>query len=191
MAAFAGTAAVMIGTSPLTNIGSPDKPYFLLSILSGLVGLAAVFIAIYLTLNILVRKTIFIGDIVQDPELVAAIRKNRIDLLPPHYGTPDEFFADRAKVLDDMTSSDTATKAAAAANYTAVLKVTTRLRAFASFERLRLDFDRNRKRLFALAVVAALSFGCFAWASNAKQDMGSATRVYCGDKATPSVPTLK
>jgi hypothetical protein len=172
IAAFAGVAAVIVGTAPLTDIGSLKGLLLLLALSAGALGIICVLLAINVAVKILVTPIFFLSDIVKDPALSKIIDDHCGDVLPAGFKTVKEFLANRTKIQDTLfklqntepgpneTDDAAAERRKEIQLWQSVLPnsiaVTNRLLGLAHYERLRRGFDESRKALFQYAIFAVL-----------------------------------
>jgi hypothetical protein len=84
VAAFAGLAAVALGSSPLTGLGSLPLGWRLyLAIAGGITGLFFVFAAIYKALRVLAAEPFFLAEVKRSADLRSYLDEHAEDLLPP------------------------------------------------------------------------------------------------------------
>jgi hypothetical protein len=177
--AFAGLAAVIVGTTPLTGFGSLEGGSLALAAVSGTFGIGCALYAIHIALNILVTPTFFLSDIQADAKLTLLIDDHYKDLLPTGIKTLKQFMEDKDSIEAKLIDLRKAERAAAGdedalkklktkievqqASLNVMLAVRGRLLGLAHFERLRRDFDRSRHSLFVLAVGSVLFLTVFSW----------------------------
>jgi hypothetical protein len=167
--AFAALATAILGGSPLTGFGALDHgPRLAVAILGGLAGMICVFWAIKLAVDILVRDSVFFGEIHHYPELVTYIDAHSEDLLPIEYPSFAAFAKERAlaiAIVNDDNASDDDRKVATAFLITAREYVGS-LAGIAALENMRAQFRRSGRMLFVLAVLMVVFIGVFSWAAN-------------------------
>jgi hypothetical protein len=179
VAAFAGLAAVLVGTAPLSNIGELTGTALILASACAIVGFACVLAAIDIALKILVTPLIFLSDISADKSLSDVIDSHRDDVLPPGIATIAKFVENRLKTQNKLLAllsakaepheTEEARKAKQAeiarvqASFDATNAVSARLLGLAHYEQLRRDFDKSRKSLFLVAVAAFVALSTFGW----------------------------
>lgn len=179
IAAFAGSIAILIGTSPMTSLGALEPAHLTIALASGLIGIAAAFTAIHVALQILVAEPLFITNITDSKELSAFVDKIAKDVLPPTIETWQQFVDKRRELQDRLVQGET--DAGVSSQYAAVVSVTSRVLSIVYFERQRRDFEKARFRLFVCAAVATVAFGYFSWSSNSalRHDEKAGNCFYC------------
>lgn len=176
VAAAAGMAALALGGSPLTGLGSlrPDVRLWL-AIIAGVVGLLGVAIVVWLAVRVLSGATLILSDVVSKPEF----EKNRKEIyrrIGRMFPKPEEAEIHRWNSLNNAF----------------VLKYEVQERSTSERERTEGRYSRNVVRLvllnaallqtqekfdvlcLALTVVfpiLILSIGTFAWAANPGKDL--------------------
>jgi len=173
--AFASLAAVIVGTGPLTSLGSlaPGMRLYL-AIGAGLAGLTALILAIVLAVRLLVPKPFFLQDLVDDEALKSFIDGHANDLLPPKTPTVDELATERQRAAltaagqdpDDAERPVTEEYRAEARKFLKDSQpYVSRAVDLAYFESQRRQFIALRGHLLLLTVCAVLGFGAFVWAA--------------------------
>ena len=164
---FAAIVAVIVGTSPLTGLGSmtPDWRLYLAAG-SGLFGLVMIGIIVARALSILVSEAFFLSALGEDARLAASIEKRAIELLPPPYAAVADYATARTEQLQIFRGAKAGDKVKAEQFLRDNDPYDRDLISFAYFEKLRLELDRLIPVLMVLALLATVSFVVFAWAAN-------------------------
>ena len=99
--AFAAMTAAVVGTSPLTGLGSlPFGERLYLAVGAGFIGLLIAAWVIAKALRLLVTPPFFLGDIVADAALREFVDTHAYDLMPSQYPTVGQVVAARKDALD-------------------------------------------------------------------------------------------
>lgn len=167
VAAFAAMAAAIVGTSPLTGLGSlPPGERLYVAVGAGVIGLLIAAWVIARALRLLVTPPFFLGDIAADEALRQFIEAHAYDLMPPQYPTIAQIVAARTAALDVLRGTVAGNRDDARAALRALSPWTDRLMSLGYLEQLRRRLDGSLLSMATAAFAAVLAFGIFAWAAN-------------------------
>ncbi|HZQ00881.1 MAG TPA: hypothetical protein VFB13_15175 [Reyranella sp.] len=172
--AFAAVAAAIVGSSPLTGLGTPMPEWRLeLAIGSGLLGLLLLGVGIRIALSVLVTPPLFLREVPKDAKLLKLINDNAEDFLPPPYIDLAAFVQARERGTKDVRENNSN-----APTSLAFLKTSGRwvgpILGYAYLELLRRRLEVATRWLFIVGFFAAVSLAVFAWAANpgGKREIG-------------------
>jgi hypothetical protein len=157
-------AALLAGTSikGITTL-TPEALWWALP--AGAAGVIAILSAVAVLLRLLVGKGFFLNQLETDSETKDRLQDHAIDILPPEFGTLDEFLALRRQAIEDIRDNrdnpDFAQYKAAVEFFTSAQDATDRIVNLAHLEILRRDFRRDAWILISCAVVAVVGLGAF------------------------------
>lgn len=185
-AAFAGTAALVIGNSPLSALGQLTHGNQAFAILLLAVGFGLICVALWRTLRILKPDVLYRSDLLgthddqrtaEELEELSALRAtidaHGADLLPPNAPSLKQLAADLEQIEKDLAEAEAEQppdphaieelKNARAAYWKEIAKVL----PLAQYLRLHRRFEKEQLRMAVLSVLALLFLLLFAIASRA------------------------
>lgn len=188
-AAFAGTAALVIGNSPLSALGQLPLAHQALAILLLAGGFGLICAALWRTLRILKPDVLYRSDLLgthdqqrtaEELEELQALRDtidaHGADLLPPNADSLPQLAADLAQIEKDLDEAEAEQppdpqaieelKSARAAYWKEIAKVL----PLAQYLRLHRRFEKEQLRMAVLSVLALLCLLLFAIASSKAPD---------------------
>jgi hypothetical protein len=165
--AFAAMTAAVVGTSPLTGLGSlPFGERLYLAVGAGFIGLLIAAWVIAKALRLLVTPPFFLGDIVADAALREFVDTHAYDLMPSQYPTVAQVVAARKDALDILRGMVAGNADDARVTLRKLSPWTDRLMSIGYLEHLRRRLDGSLWSMAVAAFAAVLFFGIFAWAAN-------------------------
>jgi hypothetical protein len=180
IAAFAAPLAIMVGTSPLANFGALDGSRLIVAILCGALGVAMILWAIKEASDVLLLDPYYLSQV--QSEQSAYVDAHADDLLPFGFHNLEEFLFELKQRRGELADSeDEKEKEKLRAQLDRMQTFVARIMTVSHYERMREDFKRRRTRLLIAAVLGAVAFGGFAWATGApaKTDAKPPVSVYC------------
>jgi hypothetical protein len=170
IAALAGLAALVVGTSSLTNLGALSwGPRLVVAIESSVAGLGLILYGIKIALDVLLVSPFFLKNLVDDDKKLSNyINTHADDVLPHEYKTLKAFYDARNAKRDIYWDKKQPEKDRnEAGDYLKrVQPFVALILGLAALEQLRTNFMTARTKLLTIAVLAFVCLGIFAWAAN-------------------------
>lgn len=157
-------AALLAGTSikGITTL-TPEALWWALP--AGAIGVIAILTAVIVLLGLLLGTGFFLNQLETDIETKKRLQGHAIDILPPQFGTLDEFMAQRREAIDDIRNNrdnpDSPEYKEAVKFFTSAQNATDRIVNLAHLEILRRNFRRDAWILILCTVVAVAGMGAF------------------------------
>jgi outer membrane protein OmpA-like peptidoglycan-associated protein len=169
IAALAGVGAAVMGSSPLTGLGSLEwGGRLLLAASGGFTGMACVLGCISIAMELLRSEAFFITDLggtdPRNAELRCLVDAHAHDILLSNTNSIKEFLAYRQDVIKDLQAKPS--DADAQARWKALQAESPRITSHIHFLLLTLRLRHASRKLLLCACGAVIALGTFAWASN-------------------------
>ncbi|MEA2782685.1 MAG: hypothetical protein QOK29_4229 [Rhodospirillaceae bacterium] len=171
-AALAAVAAAVIGTSPLTTLGSLaiSDPRFQLAVLSLSVAVVSLVIGVAIILDLLISDTFYLEEVRGNPYLRNIVSQHRADLLPPDYQELIPLLDERndaAAIMYQNRGSPAGTVYQTAfARYQRVAPTLGTLTSLLHLEKLKAQLRSTCWVLLVITLVGGLALTVYAWAAN-------------------------
>ena len=199
--AIAVAISLVVGTSPLTNLGSLPLGWRLaFAVVCGVIGVAALGFSFLSAVEVLKARLMDITLLAEDSEL-AGLRSSLNPVLKKRYPIgvdgikelSDEYFAVRHRIqqagLDDPNQMGASIQRDVT-SYFLLDEAVTITEDVAAFERVCQLFERFCKRLTWVVITATVALVAFAWAANPPKPDSTASKQSSSNISQPVVVEL-